>query len=488
MSETASIATAYVDIKANTKQYKTAMSGVKKSLFDLKPLMGKMFAGGALIAGGMALIKSAKAVVSAFNAEEESIATLNAIIKSTEGAAGISSKAMIKWAQDFQGATTVSNDVVISIQAMVATFKGIKGDAFNDTTETIFDMATVMKTDAKSAAIQMGKAMNNPIKGAASLARVGVEFTKAQKDQIAVLQKSGDLLGAQAIIMKELKSEFGGAARALRDTFGGAIKGMNNDLQDLGKQIIRAFQGTGIKEGVSAIGEGAKELTAFIAKVADTTPWKIFVASIKANFRLVWLYIKAPFVMFIAILKDVWTAIKGKLEKPLTSMLKVLGKIIPKFASLADELGNALIDVLPNGMKETKKAAHGLKDELEDIGSDLVNSAKPQIEVQEEIAKVHKNNTEEFVKDEKKKQAAVKKTGAAGLRDLMQQAMLSKEEGAAGVTAGTSAIPGVAGITPTKIPQQGSKLGEILTAILMTNDILNKQLEMQFLRAEGGLT
>jgi hypothetical protein len=39
-------------------------------------------------------------------------------------------------------------------------------------------------TDMKSSAIQLGKALNDPIKGITALSRVGVSFTQQQKDQI----------------------------------------------------------------------------------------------------------------------------------------------------------------------------------------------------------------------------------------------------------------------------------------------------------------
>ena len=63
--------------------------------------------------------------------------------------------------------------------------------------------------------MQLGKALNDPVKGITALSRVGVSFTQQQKDQIKTLQASGDILGAQRVILDELKSEFGGAAQAM---------------------------------------------------------------------------------------------------------------------------------------------------------------------------------------------------------------------------------------------------------------------------------
>jgi hypothetical protein len=98
-----------------------------------------------------------------------------------------------------------------------------------------------MDTDLKGAMIQIGKAMNDPIKGMAALAQSGVSFTGAQQKMIEKLQKSGDIVGAQKIILEELKGEFGGAAVAMGDTFGGKMTQLWNKLGDIGEAIGSAL-------------------------------------------------------------------------------------------------------------------------------------------------------------------------------------------------------------------------------------------------------
>ena len=53
-----------------------------------------------------------------------------------------------------------------------------------------------MGTDVKTSAIQLGKALNDPIAGVASLRRVGVQLTDQQTDLIKTLVESGDVAGA----------------------------------------------------------------------------------------------------------------------------------------------------------------------------------------------------------------------------------------------------------------------------------------------------
>ena len=71
-------------------------------------------------------------------------------------------------------------------------------------------MATAMGTDLKSTSIQVGKALQDPVRGVTALQRVGVRLTDAQKDLVQSLVDVGDVAGAQKIILQELQTEFGG--------------------------------------------------------------------------------------------------------------------------------------------------------------------------------------------------------------------------------------------------------------------------------------
>ena len=81
------------------------------------------------------------------------------------------------------------------------------------------DMSEVMQQDLKSSLLQIGKALNDPIANMGALSRAGVQFNQSQKDLIKSLWESGNSIQAQEIILKELESEFGGAAVAARAHF-----------------------------------------------------------------------------------------------------------------------------------------------------------------------------------------------------------------------------------------------------------------------------
>jgi hypothetical protein len=67
--------------------------------------------------------------------------------------------------------------------------------------------------------VQLGKALQDPIKGIAALAKSGVTFTKQEKKKIEALVESGNLLEAQNIILKAVEGQVGGTASASASSF-----------------------------------------------------------------------------------------------------------------------------------------------------------------------------------------------------------------------------------------------------------------------------
>ena len=228
------------DIRAQNKTDQ-AFNKVKKNLRDTKSQLdsfSKAALGiGAAVGGVYALAKGVQAVTEAANVQEKAERKLQAVLKATGGAAEMSFNELKDYAGALQGVTTYGDEATIAAMSLLATFKEIKGDVFKATTKAALDMSTVMDQDLKSSMIQLGKALNDPVKGLTALSRVGVSFTEAQKEMIAQLVESGDIMSAQGVILQELESEFGGAAEAVRDTFGGAVVALSNAWGDLLEEI-----------------------------------------------------------------------------------------------------------------------------------------------------------------------------------------------------------------------------------------------------------
>lgn len=145
--------------------------------------------------------------------------------------------------------TGTDDDVIKGTQAKLLTFKNLAesadeaGGMFDRATKISMDMAAVFGGDASSKAVILGKALNDPIKGIASLSRVGVQFTDDQKKMIEGMVASGDMAGAQAMIMKELETQVGGTAEASA-TAGEKMKARFDDaIQSLGTTLMPVFNG-----------------------------------------------------------------------------------------------------------------------------------------------------------------------------------------------------------------------------------------------------
>jgi hypothetical protein len=213
--------------------------------------LGRNFAVlGAAIAGAGALI--AKNVQSLARIERINAQT-EQTIKSMGNTAGISAAGIEKLAGSLEGLTATEAETIQEGANLLLTFKNIQNqagagnDIFNQTAGVMVDLARAMGTSASGEAIRLGKALNDPIRGLTALTRVGVSFTDEQRDQVKALQESGDLMGAQKIILAELQSQFGGSGAAFAQTFSGQLELMGHELGTIGEEatlsVMPALQG-----------------------------------------------------------------------------------------------------------------------------------------------------------------------------------------------------------------------------------------------------
>ena len=238
------ISTIYTLITADDKPLKrgldsartASISGAKKIQNALNKINFKAIALGATAMAatlGFAASKFIKLAIEQERVEKR----LGAVLRSTGEAAGYNLDELKKMASAMQAVTTTGDETILSGMAILATFKQIRGQAFERTTMSALDLAEVVGTDLNAAMIQLGKALNDPVANLGALSRAGIQFTKDQKVLIKGLWESGKTAEAQGLILDELESQFGGAAKAARDTFGGALQSLKNTLGDIGENI-----------------------------------------------------------------------------------------------------------------------------------------------------------------------------------------------------------------------------------------------------------
>jgi hypothetical protein len=219
------------------KSANAAFAGLQSSMGSLAR---NFAAAGAVVAGAFTVI--GKGLADAAESQKV-LAQTEAVLRSTGTTANGTATQIAEMASSLQKSTAFSDEAILSGANLLLTFKNIQNqagegnDIFDQTTQAMLDVARAMGTDASGEAIRLGKALNDPIGGISALTRVGIQFTDQQKEQITALTQSGDLMGAQKIILAELQSQFGGSAAAYAQTFAGQVEGLNNDLNDLSEEI-----------------------------------------------------------------------------------------------------------------------------------------------------------------------------------------------------------------------------------------------------------
>lgn len=246
---------ARIEITAEDRGATKAVSGIKGLFNDLKAgAKDSILTGVGLGAGIGAFGLMQSAVSGVFDAfklgaselieAETQMAQTEQRIKSTGGAAKVTKDDVRALADGIQDLTGMDAEAVQEGQNLLLTFTRIRDEAgkgndiFSRSTGIMADMSVALGTDMRSAALQLGKALNDPIKGVTALGRAGVQLTAQQKEQIAAFVESGDILSAQKIILKELETQVGGSAEAMGNTTQGKLQKFARAWEDLTSSIV----------------------------------------------------------------------------------------------------------------------------------------------------------------------------------------------------------------------------------------------------------
>ncbi|AOX63625.1 hypothetical protein BIZ42_16340 [Stenotrophomonas sp. LM091] len=231
---------------------------------------------GAAIAGAVVLI--ARNSVAA----EREIAQLDAIIRSTGGAAGYTRQQLLDMADTLSAKSTFSGGEIVEAQTRLLSYSGILGTNIPRAMQAIIDQSARLGISVSQSAETIGRALESPSKAAAALAQqgFGAAFTKEVRGTIDELVKAGKEGEAQIMILEILEESYGGAAQAARDTFGGALSALMNTINDLTtggdgslagateavNTLIATLNDPQVREGFNNVISGAIEAIGVLAK------------------------------------------------------------------------------------------------------------------------------------------------------------------------------------------------------------------------------
>jgi len=226
----------------------------RRSVFGGVGKLAGLAAGTAGLAG---LATVAKSAFAEFENAQQVTAQTNAALKSTGQVANVTAKHVDQLANAMLNKTGIDDEATKTAENMLLTFTNVRNEAgkgnkiFDRATGAVADLATAMNRgmvpsaeQMQKASIQLGKALNDPIKGVGALARIGIQFTKQQKTQIKALVDSGHVMQAQKVILAELGKEVGGRAAAAGKTFSGQWRILTETLDNLSGDLAAKLMPT----------------------------------------------------------------------------------------------------------------------------------------------------------------------------------------------------------------------------------------------------
>lgn len=196
-------------------------------------------------------------------------------LKSTGYAAGLTSKDLDKSAERIRQTVDFTKAQITDLQAQLLTFPAITKDKFEQATNAVLDMSARTHHDVDELSIMLGKALQDPIKGMASMRRVGVNFSEEQVKLAKHLVDTGHAAQVQTLILNELTREYGSSAKAAFDAnplaqWNKAVEDLQDDIGGLVTQLLHDLTPTlieltkDLKELVEWIKENGAQIWALI--------------------------------------------------------------------------------------------------------------------------------------------------------------------------------------------------------------------------------
>lgn len=274
------------EASAQAEKLKGNLGGLKDALGGFATL-----AGGAALAGVTALgvgiaggVEDARQAQMLYAATEQTIASMG-------NAAGVSAQHVVDMASalsDASGKSLFGDDQIQQSTNLLLTFGEIKGATLDAATALSVDLAQALGGAPKDQAMMLGKALNDPINGMTALGKAGLTFSEEQKAAITAMQESGDIAGAQAIIIAELNKQVGGQAEAAAIAAGGMVRfqaGLGETFETIGSRLLPVLDQLGAwlgsPEVQAAIETFATNLANGITIAADFTTNKLIPAMIQ---------------------------------------------------------------------------------------------------------------------------------------------------------------------------------------------------------------
>lgn len=430
-----------IRFSANLKEFSTQINNAQR---DMKKFGRQLKRTGAQLTVGLTAPITALgyASVAAFDVQAKALADVEAALISTGGVANRTFEQLQRDASALQETTIFGDEEILTgVTAKLLTFTNIANTEFDRTQQLALDLATRMDGDLKGATIQLGKALNDPIKQLSSLSRIGITFNEEQLKTIQTLARTGKMAQAQAMILDELEVKFGGAAAAAAKAGTGPFKQLSNQIGDLtedfGKIISEALipivnRIKNVVTNLQRLDDGTKKTIVVVAALAAAIGPLLVTIGLMATTVIpglisAFVALKAAFVSFTAVIA----------ANPLGALAVAIGLVVGAIVSL-NKNTKEVVKQQSTLSKVTDEATRSIAseraklDELLFIARDELLSKEQRVKAVQELNKLspkylgnltlEKINTDEARKSiEKYNEALLQSAKVKAAQERLQQ-------------------------------------------------------------------
>lgn len=227
-------------------------------------------------------IRFVKQFTEASKEQEIAVKRVSNVIKSQGYISGLTTKQVRNYASALQETTGVTDEVILKSSQLLLSFSSINKDIFKEAQRTALDMTAGLNAGAistetlKTQTMALGKALEDPVKGMASLRRMGTTFNAETKTLITTLVEEGKVLEAQKILLQEINKQYGGNAsidsyelsqRALESAMGDTAETIGFILQPALKEASDRTTEFLKSLDPNQIAKAGKQITALVTSI-----------------------------------------------------------------------------------------------------------------------------------------------------------------------------------------------------------------------------
>jgi hypothetical protein len=248
----------------------TAENATDRALRAVEDNLGRVnkaaFAVGSTLRGAFvatAALTAGKAFATAAMEAERASARLGAVIRAAGQSAGFTKTQLEEMAEALSSKTGFSGEDLRNAEAHLLKFGNIHGEVFRGALTLSTDLAAFMGTDVVSAVQAVGKALNSPEEGLASLEKQIGRLDPVSRRWIQNLMDQGRTAEAQARVLELLRGKIGGTAEALNTGLNKAVTNVTTAWGDM----LKAFGQTATVQ--STTGGVLKVVENYLVNIRD---------------------------------------------------------------------------------------------------------------------------------------------------------------------------------------------------------------------------